>query len=121
VSNDENKAPYPDIINNLPEAAVGFEGVRGWLSQGEDHQIVFFDIEPIGEISEHSHGAQWGIVIDGEMDLTIGGVTRTCRKGDSYFIPEGVLHSAVFKKRTLALDFFADRDRYKPMEGKGST
>jgi quercetin dioxygenase-like cupin family protein len=109
----ENRDTYPVFIKNLPEADIGFKGIRGWLSQGSDHQIVFFDIEPIGEVTEHSHGAQWGIVIDGEMDLTIGGVTRTYKRGDSYVIPEGVKHSAVFKKRSLVLDFFADKERYK--------
>jgi hypothetical protein len=48
------------------------------------------------------------------MDLTIGGITNTYRKGDRYFIPEGVPHSAVFRVKTYAMDYFADRDRYKP-------
>ena len=104
---------YPKMIKNLPEAEIEFKGIKGWLSQGKDHQIVFFDIEPIGEITEHSHGAQWGIVIEGWMDLTIGGTKKTYKKGDSYFIPDGMAHSAVFKKRTWVLDFFADKDRYK--------
>ncbi len=71
MSNNEILNVYPDLIKNLPEADIDFKGVRGWISQAKDHQIVFFDIEPIGEISAHSHSAQWGIVIDGEMDLTI--------------------------------------------------
>ena len=116
MSNEGEDKPYPDMITKLPEADIDFKGIRGWLSQGKDHQIVFFDIEPIGEVTEHSHGAQWGIVVDGEMDLTIGGITKTYKNGDSYVIPEGILHSAVFKKRTLALDFFADRERYKVKE-----
>ncbi|UCE72826.1 MAG: cupin domain-containing protein [Methanomassiliicoccales archaeon] len=109
----DKENPYPDIIKNLPEAKIDFKGVRGWLSQGKDHQIVFFDIEPIGEVTEHSHSAQWGIVIEGELELTIGGTTKTYKKGDSYYIPDGVVHSAVVKRRTLVLDIFADRDRYK--------
>lgn len=111
--NSTPKDIYPKMIKNLPQAEIEFKGIKGWLSQGQDHQIVFFDIEPIGEITEHSHGAQWGIVIEGDMDLTIDGTTKTYKKGDSYYIPDGIMHSAVFKKRTWVLDFFADKDRYK--------
>jgi len=39
-------------------------------------------------------------------------------KGDSHYIPDGVVHSAVFKTRTRALDFFADKNRYKPKDCK---
>ncbi|WP_321298257.1 cupin domain-containing protein [Marinifilum fragile] len=104
---------YPDMIKNLPEADIPFNGVRGWVAQGENHQIVFFDIEPIGEVPRHSHGAQWGMVIDGDMDLTINEETQKYRKGDHYFIPDGVLHSAKFNRRTIVMDYFAERDRYK--------
>lgn len=107
---------FPEMITNLPEADINFKGVRGWISQGKDHQIVFFDIEPVGKVSEHAHNAQWGMVIDGEMELTIGGITKTYKKGDSYYIPDGVPHSAVFKTRTRVLDFFADKNRYKPKD-----
>lgn len=103
---------FPALISGLPEADIPFEGVKGWLFQGEDHQIVFFEIEPIGEVAPHSHGDQWGVVFQGEMELTIGSETRTCRKGDSYFIPAGMIHSAVFRTKTFLMDFFADRDRY---------
>jgi quercetin dioxygenase-like cupin family protein len=104
---------YPEIITDLPEADIPFEGVRGWISQSADHQLVFFEIEAIGEVTEHRHGAQWGVVFEGEMDLTIGGITKTYRKGDRYFIPEGVPHSAAFKVKTYVMDYFADRERYK--------
>lgn len=105
-------APYPDSITSLPVADIPFEGVTGYLSQAEDHQIVFFDIEPIGEIPPHSHGEQWGIVVEGEMELTIGDETRRYGPGDSYIIPAGVVHSATFSSRVRVIDVFADRDRY---------
>lgn len=53
------KFNFPDIIQNLPEADIPFEGVRGWISQSDDHQIVFMELEAIGEVPEHKHGAQW--------------------------------------------------------------
>ncbi|MGA2406458.1 MAG: cupin domain-containing protein [Bacteroidales bacterium] len=113
MANDNVNILYSEMIKKLPEADINFKGLRGWISQGKDNQIVFFDIEPIGEVSEHSHGAQWGIVIEGEIELTIGGITNTYKKGDCYYVPDKVVHSAVFKSRTKLLDFFADKDRYK--------
>lgn len=109
---------YPPMINTLPEADIPFEGVKGRLFQGPDHQIVFFEIEPIGEVAPHSHGAQWGVVFEGEMDLTIDGVTSTYRSGDRYYIPAGVVHSARFNRKTHLMDFFADADRYRPKQSK---
>ena len=103
---------YPDIIKNLPEADVPLPGVQAWIAQGKDFQIVFFEIEPVGAIPPHSHSAQYGIVLEGEMTLTIDGKSRRCIKGDSYFIPEGVVHQAEFHTHFRALDFFAEPTRY---------
>lgn len=111
-------SPFPQLIAKLPQADIAFKGVKGWLSQAKDHQLVFMDIAPIGEVAPHAHGAQWGIVVDGEMELTIGGKTHVFRKGDSYFIPKGAVHSARFTTRTFVIDFFADRNRYKPKKVK---
>ena len=108
-----DNTPYPELIRNLPEIDINLRGVRGWLLQGKDKQIAFFDLEPIGEVPAHSHSAQWGIVIEGEMKLTIGEETRIYRKGDWYYIPEGVTHSATFLTRVQAMDIFNEPERYK--------
>jgi len=104
---------WPELIKSLPEADIPFDGVRGWLLQGQNCQQVFFDIEPIGSVPPHSHGAQWGIMVDGEMKLTIGGETRPIRTGESYYIPAGVQHSATFLSHCRVIDFFEDADRYQ--------
>lgn len=106
-------APFPDLIRNLPQADVPLPGVQAWLSQGDDHQIVFFEIEPTAKITPHSHGAQWGILVEGEMSLTIEGRTERLKPGDSYFIPDGAKHSAIFHRFCRVIDVFADKDRYK--------
>jgi len=105
---------YPELIQSLPDADIPFKGVKGKLLQGENQQAVFFEIDPIGDVAEHKHGAQWGVVFEGEMELTIGGETKTYRKGDQYYIPAGVLHSAVFKTKTFLMDIFEDKNRYLP-------
>ena len=104
---------FAQFIKNLPEADIPFPGVRGWLSQGKDNQVVFFEIEPIGEVPVHTHGEQWGVVIDGEMELTIGGETRLMRSGDTFHVPAGVEHGAKFLTHFRSIDVFADRERYK--------
>jgi quercetin dioxygenase-like cupin family protein len=107
---------FPEIITRLPRAKIPFQGIRGWISQAADHQVVFMEIEPIGEVAPHSHSAQWGIVIQGEMNLTIGGETKTYRKGDHYFIPEGIIHSAAFNSKTWVLDYFNEPGRYPKID-----
>jgi quercetin dioxygenase-like cupin family protein len=104
---------YPEMLRNLPEIDINLEGVRGWLLQGGNTQAVFFDIEPVGTVPPHSHCAQWGMVIEGEMSLTIGEETKIYRKGDWYYIPEGTVHSATFKSRVNVIDVFDAPDRYK--------
>jgi quercetin dioxygenase-like cupin family protein len=108
---------YPEMITRLPMADISFDGVEGWLLQGDDQQAVFMDIASIGEVPEHSHGAQFGVVLEGEMTLTIGGESRLYGKGDSYFIPSGVIHSAVFHSRVKVIDVFDEEARYQAKTG----
>ncbi|HEX37704.1 MAG TPA: cupin domain-containing protein [Candidatus Cloacimonetes bacterium] len=106
------KIPYPEMIQNLSEIDIPIKGIRGWLLQGEKTQVVFFDIDPVGKIPDHSHCAQWGMMLDGKMKLTINGETKIYQKGDRYFIPEGVIHSAEFLTKVYVIDFFSDPNRY---------
>ena len=108
------KKIYPQMITELPEVEIPFNGVKGWLLQGIDKQVVFFDIETNTSIPEHSHGEQWGIVVEGEAELIVNGIKRICRKGDHYYIPSGALHSVTIRTRLKAIDFFAEPNRHKP-------
>ncbi|MHA1961618.1 MAG: cupin domain-containing protein [Candidatus Thorarchaeota archaeon] len=105
--------PFPESITNLPRVKIALQGVRGWLGQGATFQIVFFEIEPGATVPPHSHGAQFGFVIDGEILLTIGDETKQYQRGDNYYIPAGVVHSAEFLTPVRVMDFFADHDRYE--------
>lgn len=105
--------PYPPIISTLPEADLPMPGVRGWLLQGESRQAVFFQLPPETIIPEHAHGPQWGHVLQGEIELTVAGICRTYRRGDSYEVPDGAPHSARCPGGALILDLFADPGRYR--------
>ncbi len=103
---------YPDSIKSLPRAIIPLPGVTGWVVQGPTSQVVFFEIEAGITIPSHSHCEQFGVVLEGEMALTIDGQTKTYQRGDSYHIPAGVVHSAEFKTKVCALDFFTEPNRY---------
>lgn len=110
---DWEGALYPEMIRRLPEIDISLLGVRGWLIQGKDTQVVFFDLDPIGEVPPHSHCAQWGMVIEGTMELTIDDEAKIYNRGDWYYIPPGTVHSAKFFTRVFVIDVFDDANRYK--------
>jgi hypothetical protein len=92
-----------------------FEGAKAWILQADTRQLVFFEFEPDAKVPEHRHGyPQWGMVIDGKMELNIDGKPRICEKGDEYVIPAGAKHFACFPCRTRVMDLFSEKNRYKP-------
>ena len=102
----------PAIISDLPQADIPIEGITSYLLQGEQQQVVFMSYDEDVSIPEHSHEAQWGVVLKGEGELTIGGKVHTLRKGDTYFIPSGVPHSARAKVGFTDVTLFNQKDRY---------
>ena len=104
---------FPEPINRLPRADIPLSGVSAYLSQADTHQIIFLEFSEDVDLPEHSHESQWGVVLDGQIDLTIGGVTRTYERGDRYFIPSGVTHSGKISSGYAEITFFDQPDRYQ--------
>lgn len=104
---------FPEIVTNLPNADIPVEGVHSYLFQGEKQQFVFMSFEKDVEVPEHSHEAQWGVILEGEIELTIDNNRLTLKKGDTYFIPKGIIHKARIKKGYKDLTLFNQKDRYK--------
>lgn len=104
---------FPDIITKLPQADIPIENLKAFLLQGESQQVLFMEFENDIEIPKHSHDAQWGVVLDGEIELTIENTIHVLKKGDTYFIPSGAPHSARIKKGYKDITVFNQKDRYK--------
>ena len=107
--------PFPDFIQNLAGIDVPFpeDVVHTSAIQSAAGLVAFFSFKKDMILPMHSHGAQWGTVVEGEIEVTIGGVTRTYGTGDSYMIPAGVEHGAKIKAGTRAIDVFEEPDRYR--------
>jgi len=104
---------FPKIITNLPIADIPIKGLSSYLFQGGNQQILFMEFGNDVEIPEHSHEAQWGVVLAGEIELFIEDEKFIFRKGDTYFIPAGAKHSAKIKAGYKDVTLFNQRDRYK--------
>ena len=104
---------FPKPIRNLPEADVPLNGVKAFLSQGENHQIIFMEFEKDVNLPEHFHESQWEVVIEGKVDLIVEGIKKTYKKGESFFIPKGAKHSAKVYSGYSSVAFFNQKDRYR--------
>lgn len=108
-----NQDFFPEMVTAFPEADIPLAGLTSHLLQGDRHQFVFMCYEEDASVPEHSHEAQWGVVLDGRIRLTIDGTEYLLTKGDTYFIPKDVKHSAEVTKGYKDLTLFNQKDRYK--------
>ncbi len=108
-----DKNLLPKIITDLPKAYIPIGGLDAYLFQGKEQQILFMDFGNEVEVPEHSHEAQWGVVLAGEIELIIESKKYVFKKGDSYYIPAGAKHSAKIKKGYKDITFFNQKDRYQ--------
>jgi quercetin dioxygenase-like cupin family protein len=103
---------FDSLIKLLPYADV-HPAARAFLSQGDDHQVVFMEFTEDVPVPEHSHGAQLEIVVAGEVELTTPEETKTYRTGDWFYLDAGVKHRAQVKKGYKSIGIFFQKDRYK--------
>lgn len=97
---------FPEAIRKLPEADIPISGLTAYLSQDKNHQLVFMHFSQDAEVPAHSHLAQWGIVLEGKIDLTVEGEEFTYTKGDRFYILAGECHSAKIHAGYASMEFF---------------
>jgi quercetin dioxygenase-like cupin family protein len=102
---------FPPFIKALPvpDSPVKMDAR---IVPSEHVLTMFYEIADAVEVPAHRHGAQWGVVLAGSMELEIEGEPRMYRQGDTYFVPSGALHVARISAGYKGIDVFADADRY---------
>jgi quercetin dioxygenase-like cupin family protein len=108
--------PFAEFIRALPRVDSPLASLRGWMLQTGQALAMFYEIPDGVELPEHAHGAQWGVVLEGSIDFTIGGEKRTYARGETYYVPDSVAHSAVIHPGYVGIDVFADANRYGARE-----
>jgi len=94
---------FPEFIRALPRVDSPLASLRGWMLQTGQALAMFYEIPDGVDVPEHAHGAQWGVVLEGAVEFTIGAETRTA----------DVPHRAVIHPGYIGIDVFADADRYR--------
>jgi quercetin dioxygenase-like cupin family protein len=91
-------------------------GVTAKIASGEKLMFSLVALDPGAVVPEHSHPhEQMGMMVSGDMELTVAGKTRRLSGNDLYLIPGGVPHKVVTGPQgAVALDAFSPpRDEYK--------
>jgi quercetin dioxygenase-like cupin family protein len=69
-------------------------GIRSKLESGTSLTMAFMEIAPHKGGSAHDHPFdQCGIVVDGEIEMSIEGEKKLMRAMETYFIPAGIMHN----------------------------
>ncbi len=68
-------------------------GIRSELESGSNLTMAFMEISPNKEGTSHDHPFdQCGIVVEGEIEMSVGSEKKLLRPMETYFIPAGVSH-----------------------------
>ena len=91
-------------------------GARTRTFWGDNMLLYLVEIDANAEVPKHTHHhEQGGIVIDGELEMGIGGEVKTLKPGDMYIVPGDVEHYArCGSTPAKALDVFSPvREEFK--------
>jgi quercetin dioxygenase-like cupin family protein len=91
-------------------------GVTAKIASGEKVMFSLVTLDPNAVVPEHSHPhEQMGMMVSGEMELTVAGKARRLSGNDIYLVPGGVPHKVVTGPLgAVALDVFSPpREEYR--------
>jgi quercetin dioxygenase-like cupin family protein len=94
---------FADWIAQFTQVEV-WDGLNANVLTGKAGQVGFFRATGDILVPEHSHAGQWGVVIEGTVELTIDGKLCILKTGEHYNIPAGVPHSAKVLAGTSFID-----------------
>lgn len=102
-----SKPHFPELIRALPELEGNFHAFRLTAENCE----VLFASYPVGTVIEpHTHPSEnVGVVTEGELILTKGGVETLISQGDWYHLDYEEVHAARVEVATSTIEFWFSR------------
>ena len=102
------------IIKNIPPKTV-VEGITGHYVHGDQMTFGLVEIVKGSNLPAHHHPhEQITYIVEGQLDMTIGGNFCSLTRGMYYVIPSNVPHSAIAITDCVVIDAFAPvREDYR--------
>jgi len=99
-----SKAHFPALIRQLPDFEGPFDAYR---LQADNCEVLFASYPAGTSIAPHSHESEnVGVITEGELFLTTGGVEKRFGPGDWYHIDANEVHAARFDVPTSEIEFW---------------
>jgi len=111
--------PFIDI--NTIQAIEPVPGCRMRTPYGENLMLSYLEMDEGAVVPLHDHPhEQGGMLIQGQVELTIGDETRICEAGSLFIIPPNTPHKAVaVNGPAVVLDVFSPvREDYAELYNK---
>ena len=98
------KPHFPDLIRARPEFAGPFDAYR---LEANDCEVLFASYPAGTAIEAHTHPTQnVGVITEGELFLTVGGVESRYGPGDWYRVEAHQEHAARFEVATSEIEIW---------------
>lgn len=101
-------------IKKIPPKIL-FPGITGFYAHGNELTFGFVELEKDSKVPEHKHvQEQITYIVEGQLDMVIGGKPCSLTTGMYHVIPSNVPHSAVAITTCKVIDAFSPvREDYK--------
>jgi mannose-6-phosphate isomerase-like protein (cupin superfamily) len=97
---------FPDKIRALPRLGPSFDV---FTMHAVGAKVLFGVYQAGASLKSHSHDTDnYGVILEGELVLTVDGVECIYRAGDWYHLPPNTPHTSRFPKETRQIDFWFD-------------
>lgn len=103
-----------EFLTDIPTREIR-PGFFGKMVHGEKSTLAIWDIKKGSRLPEHSHPhEQITLILEGELEMIIGGEKFMMTSGATHAIPSNVPHSAFAHTDAKVIDSFApSRDDYR--------
>ncbi len=95
----DSDTPWEEVAPGLTRQIMGYDG-KIMLVKAK------FETGAVGMMHKHYH-SQVTYVESGEFEMTIDGVVKTLKRGDSFYVLPQLMHGCVCRKPGILIDVFS--------------